>query len=69
MAEQELKTQTGQAQPTSPTKSRSIPGGGRFNRKLLVIAGAFAVVIGVARREGIRSAGVKGNQGQRADAG
>jgi type IV secretory pathway VirB10-like protein len=34
-------------------------GGERFNRRLLVIAGVFAVVVGVIAGEGIRSAGVK----------
>jgi type IV secretory pathway VirB10-like protein len=34
-------------------------GGGRFNRKLLVAAGAFAVLVGVVAAEGLQSAGVK----------
>lgn len=56
MGEQELKTQTGQPADLADEEQEH-SGGGRFNRKLLVIAGAFAVAIGVAGAEGIRSAG------------
>ena len=57
MAEQELKT-PGQG-ADAPTEEQEHSGGERFNRRLLVIAGVFAVVVGVIAGEGIRSAGVK----------
>jgi type IV secretory pathway VirB10-like protein len=58
MAEQELKTQSAQATGLTDEEHEHL-GGERFNRRLLVIAGAFAVVVGVIAGEGIRSAGVK----------
>jgi type IV secretory pathway VirB10-like protein len=57
MAEQELKT-PGQG-ADAPTEEQEHSGGERFNRRLLVIAGVFAVVVGVIAGEGIRSAGVR----------
>jgi type IV secretory pathway VirB10-like protein len=57
MAEQELKTQ-GLAAELADEDHEHL-GGERFNRRLLVIAGVFAVVVGVIAAEGIRSAGVK----------
>ena len=57
MADQ-LKTQAGQGAAV-PDEDHEHSGGERFNRRLLVIAGVFAVVVGVIAGEGIRSAGVK----------
>ena len=58
MADQEPKTQAGQG-AAAPDEEQEHLGGERFNRRLLVIAGVFAVVVGVIAGEGIRSAGVK----------
>jgi hypothetical protein len=52
------KTQAGQGAAASDEDNEH-SGGERFNRRLLVIAGVFAVVVGVIAGEGIRSAGVK----------
>jgi len=52
------KTQAGQGAAV-PDEEQEHGGGERFNRRLLVIAGVFAVVVGVIAGEGIRSAGVK----------
>ena len=52
------KTQTGQGGAV-PDEEHEHSGGERFNRRLLVIAGVFAVVVGVIAGEGIRSAGVR----------
>ena len=54
----ELKTRAGQG-AAALDEDHEHPGGERFNRRLLVIAGVFAVVVGVIAGEGIRSAGVK----------
>src|SRR5271154_2136878 len=58
MAEQELKMQAGQG-AAAPDEEQEHGGGERFNRRLLVLGGVFAVVVGVIAGEGIRSAGVK----------
>jgi type IV secretory pathway VirB10-like protein len=52
------KTQAGQGAAV-PDEEQEHSGGERFNRRLLVIAGVFAVLVGVVAAEGIRSAGVK----------
>jgi type IV secretory pathway VirB10-like protein len=52
------KTQAGQG-AAAPDEEQEHLGGERFNRRLLVMAGVFAVVVGVIAGEGIRSAGVK----------
>jgi type IV secretory pathway VirB10-like protein len=52
------RTQAGQGAAV-PDEEQEHAGGERFNRRLLVIAGVFAVVVGVIAGEGIRSAGVK----------
>jgi type IV secretory pathway VirB10-like protein len=57
MAEQELKTPGPAAELADEEQEHG--GGGRFNRRLLVLAGVFAVVVGVIAGEAIRSAGVK----------
>jgi type IV secretory pathway VirB10-like protein len=54
----EPRTQTGQG-GAALDEEHEHSGGERFNRRLLVIAGVFAVVVGVIAGEGIRSAGVK----------
>jgi type IV secretory pathway VirB10-like protein len=54
----EPKTQAGQG-AVVPDEEHEHSGGERFNRRLLVMAGVFAVVVGVIAGEGIRSAGVK----------
>jgi type IV secretory pathway VirB10-like protein len=57
MADQ-LKTQTGQGGAV-PDEEQEHGGGERFNRRLLVLGGVFAVVVGVIAGGAIRSAGVK----------
>jgi len=54
----EPKTQAGQG-AAALEEDHEHPGGERFNRRLLVMVGVFAVVVGVIAGEGIRSAGVK----------
>ena len=58
MMADESKAQAGQG-AAAPDEDNEHSGGERFNRRLLVIAGVFAVVVGVIAGEGIRSAGVK----------
>ena len=53
------KTQARQGTAAAPDEEHEHSGGERFNRRLLVIAGVFAVVVGVIAGEGIRSARIE----------
>src|SRR5260370_7754340 len=58
MAEQEPKKDPKPAAELAD-EAQDHGGGGRFNRRLLMSVSVFAVVVGIAAVEGIRSAGVK----------
>jgi type IV secretory pathway VirB10-like protein len=58
MADQELKKDPKLAAELAD-EEHDHTGGGRFNRRLLMTFSVFAVVVGIAAVEGIRSAGVK----------
>jgi type IV secretory pathway VirB10-like protein len=58
MADQELKKDPKPAVELAD-EEQDHGGGGRFNRRLLMAFSVFAVVVGIAAVEGIRSAGVK----------
>jgi type IV secretory pathway VirB10-like protein len=58
MADQELEKDSKPATELADEEQEH-GGGGRFNRRLLMAVSIFAVVVGVAAVEGIRSAGMK----------
>src|SRR5260370_7842948 len=58
MAEQEPKKDPKPAAELAD-EAQDHGGGGRFNRRLLMSVSVFAVVVGIAAVEGIRSAGIK----------